>query len=484
MIETLDAGATCEGECGRAERAAWFQAMFHEAPIATIITSATGRIRQVNAAFTRLLGYAPEHVRDHPVEDITHPDDRAMTSDNIRHSAERGRQQYEKRYLHRDGSTVPVFLTVSVSEVDGTRYLIGQVLDLTALRQSQHRFEEIAGTISEVFWISDPTTEAMLYISPAYERLWGRSGRSLLAEPRSFLEAVHADDRKRVVAAVATKKCGENYECEYRIVRPDGSVRDVWDRGYPARDDAGRLTHYIGVAVDVTERKRAERECRENAARMQALARRVVESRETEQRRLSAELHDRIGQSLTALGLNLDIAGQALPGACRKVAQRLRDSRVLVQETMAAVRDLITGLRPVALDHDGLLSGLRWHCAQVARRTGLAIEITGDEPSPRLEAGVESALFRIAQEALNNTVKHAAARCVDIALERGPQGCTLVIADDGKGFAPVAPGPADDRSHWGLDVMRERAEAVGARFRARSERGQGTRIEVEVPRAA
>jgi PAS domain S-box-containing protein len=269
---------------------------------------------------------------------------------------------------------------------------------------------------------------------------------------------------------------------EERFERADGNVDWVRWAIHPWSQPDGTIGGLILFSEVITERKQHELERQQGAARMQALARRLVETRETEQRWLSAELHDRVGQNLTALGLNLDIVAGALPPEiAEKIEARLHDSRVLVDSVMGSVRELIAELRPAALDDYGLLAGLRWFGEQIRGRTQLQLEIRGEEPAPRLEPQVEGALFRIAQEALNNTVKHAGARCATVELGSRPGCWVLTVADDGKGFDPARPAKADANSHWGLEMMRERAEAVGARFQVESS-SSGTRIAVEVAR--
>ena len=127
-----------------------------------------------------------------------------------------------------------------------------------SLRQSEQRFRLIAETIQEAFWISDVETRTMVYVSPGYERVWGRSTESLYENPRSFLKAVHEEDRGRVLTALERKKLGQLYEAEYRILRPDGSLRLIWDRGYPVSDGAGQVACYVGVAQDITDRRGME----------------------------------------------------------------------------------------------------------------------------------------------------------------------------------------------------------------------------------
>jgi two-component system cell cycle sensor histidine kinase/response regulator CckA len=137
---------------------------------------------------------------------------------------------------------------------------LAQIRAREARRESEERFRELAETIQEVFWITDPNKNRMLYISPAYEKIWGRSGESLYDSPRNWIEAIHPDDRERVLHAATTRQTEGTYDEEYRIIRPDGEIRWVKDRAFPVRNAAGQIERVVGVARDVTERKKAEAE--------------------------------------------------------------------------------------------------------------------------------------------------------------------------------------------------------------------------------
>jgi PAS domain S-box-containing protein len=126
------------------------------------------------------------------------------------------------------------------------------------VQESEQRFRQLAEHITGVFWLSDPVKTRILYVSPGYEQVWGRTVQSLYDQPRSYLDAIHPADRPRVLASLARQAAGEATAEEYRIVRPDGTVRWVWDRGFPVRDDSGRVYRIAGVAEDITERRRAE----------------------------------------------------------------------------------------------------------------------------------------------------------------------------------------------------------------------------------
>ena len=140
---------------------------------------------------------------------------------------------------------------------------------LSALKDNEERLRLITESIAEVFWMTDLSVERMYYVSPSYERVWKRPCKDLYENPRSFLEAVHPDDRARVVADFAVQQKGEPFDYEYRIIWPDGMVRWIWDRGFPVRDATGSVTRYVGIAQDITKRKQAEKSLRESEQRLE-----------------------------------------------------------------------------------------------------------------------------------------------------------------------------------------------------------------------
>jgi signal transduction histidine kinase len=198
-------------------------------------------------------------------------------------------------------------------------------------------------------------------------------------------------------------------------------------------------------------------------------------------KKLAAELHDEIARDLTVIGMNLSIISSALTQeASINLHTRLEDSARLIEGISRNTRNIMAGLRPPVLDDYGLASALRWHRELFSARTGISVSIQADEFFPRMPPEIELALFRIAQEALMNTAKHAHAKTVTTTLRYVPGMVHFSVADDGNGFTILA----TDHQHlsgWGMTIMQERAELVGGKFSYHSQSGQGTTVTVEIP---
>ncbi len=242
---------------------------------------------------------------------------------------------------------------------------------------------------------------------------------------------------------------------------------------------------YQSIIRDITERKHIENEreqlieqIRTANAQLQELSLRLVEVQETERRSIARELHDRAGQNLAALGINLNfLQSQFHSKKMDKIEPLLKHSLKLLEETTESIRNVMSDLRPAVLDDYGLVAALRWYAGNLALSAGLTINITGED-LPRIPLAAETALFRIAQEALINSVKHAGASCIAVAVERQEHCVRLRVSDNGSGFIQQQ-RTADQHQGIGLQTMAERAQAIGGNCRIESSPGHGTQVIVE-----
>jgi PAS domain S-box-containing protein len=252
-------------------------------PDAVLIIQA-GRVIFANPVGVGLLGGGDEtKVLGRPVLDFVNPDEHRAVQERIDEvlDGERPAIFQERRYLRFDGKPVDVEVAATLYP-DAAGPAIQVILrDITtrkrseaASRESEERFRQIAESIDEVFWITPPDKNQMIYVSPAYEKIWGRLCSELYVNPRNWLAAIHADDRDRVIDAAMTKQSEGTYDEEYRILRPDGGERWIRDRAFPLRDDAGTIYRIVGLAEDITARKMVESEIRALSEQLEA---RVVE---------------------------------------------------------------------------------------------------------------------------------------------------------------------------------------------------------------
>jgi PAS domain S-box-containing protein len=440
-----------------------------------------GRFTSINPAFQRLTGWRKEEWIGRPFHEIVHGDDLGVAGAAFE-AALRG--EAAPSFTHRVRKSNGDWLTV---ESTGTPQLrdgrvvgvLGISRDVTEraraaedLRRSR-RLLEAAEEVAHVgSWEYNFETGEVTWSDERY-RLLGLARETCPPSWEAFIERVHPADRDRVTKLnERTKKEGGEFEYEARVVRPNGVVRFIQARGHAVHDANGRVTRMIGITQDITERKQGE-------AKRRHLFRRLTFAHEEERTLLSRELHDGPGQSLAALLVGLRRVEDAKSLAEARVAGRRQ--RELVAQTIDEVSRLARGLRPAVLDDLGLRAALERHAAEQERIFGFAIAFEwrglGRQRLPR---DVETALYRIVQEALANVARHSRARRVTIAIARSAKAVRLAVSDDGCGF-DVASSSRAGTDHLGLTDMRERAALVGGAAEISSRPGNGTKISVVVP---
>ena len=358
-----------------------------------------------------------------------------------------------------------------------------------ALRAATESLEAIVQA-SPVAIVAGDREGRLTYWNSAAERIYGWTAGEVIGRPPPYvpadeLESLHAA-WQRVFAGGAIR------DLRQRRVRKDGSVFDASISIAPLHDAAGEIVGLMGLVADISERvaaeqkrRRAEAELKQNLELLRkageerrSLLGRLVRAQEEERLRISSDIHDDSVQVLTALALRLDLLHRRLEDP------ELREAVELIQQAMrgaiARLRRLIFELHPPALDRDGFAPALRLCLEQARVEHGLEYRLDAVlDPEPDSQTG--AILYRIAQEALVNVVKHAAATAVEVRVATVDGGTLVWIADDGVGFDLDRLDETGRPGHLGLAGMRERAELVGGRFRIESSPGSGTTVEFFVP---
>ena len=246
-----------------------FRSVFEQAAVGLEYTDLEGRLLLVNQTFANMLGYSREELLALNFQDITHPDDLPQNQACFQQLLTGAVSSYslEKRFIHKDRSLIWANVTVSLicgssAQPELTLAIVEDIRERKqaeiALQKSEERFQEIANTVSQMFFVRSCNPDQYDYISPAYEKIWGRSRDELRQHPDIWLDSIHPDDRDRVQASITLQMHGNGVRREYRIIRPDGTIRWVSAEISVIQDESGHPLRFIGLAEDITDRKQAE----------------------------------------------------------------------------------------------------------------------------------------------------------------------------------------------------------------------------------
>ena len=456
-------------------------------PAVMFLKDREGRYRLVNEQFLQRFGLRRDQVIGRTDLELFPRDQALRFAANDAEVLSRGVPlQFEESARYIEGERVNVVAKFPLPDASGAVIGVGGIAtDITERKRAEQALREQRTLLAEAqnlaglgCWEWDPASGRVSWSDELY-RIYGVERERFTPSLEGYLERVHPDDREQARATVARALTdGRGFIFDERIVRPDGELRYLRSRGEVLRDDQGRSLKVLGACLDITEQKNSEAALRAAADNLQALTRRLVEAEEAERRRIARELHDRVGQNLSALNINLDLALGA--AGASPLRRRIEDSVSLVDATLQSIESVMAELRPPLLDEYGLGAALGWYAEEFSRRTGIAVVLRdGEDAAADLRPEAAVALFRIAQEALNNVAKHAGAKQVRIALAGDAEEIVMRVVDDGAGFDPAA---AARGKRWGMKTMRERAEAAGGRLEVDSAPGAGTTVRASVRR--
>jgi PAS domain S-box-containing protein len=350
-------------------------------------------------------------------------------------------------------------------------------------QRAKEEFQQLVESVQAIVWRGEGQDSRLTFVSREAEALLGYPVRRWLEEPHFWAEHLHPEDHEWAMSFHARAlEQGRDHAFEFRMIASDGRV--LWLRDVVrvmAQEGAAR--ECVGVMFNVTSRREAEEELRRSQQQMSDLSAHVEWAREEERREVAREIHDELGQALTALKMDISLLGTRLRDGGvgigkEEMIERLRAMSDLTEDTIDQVRRLARELRPGVLDDLGLEAALEWQAQDFEARTGIVCHFTSGLGEVRLPRPLATAFFRTFQESLTNVTRHAQAQSVEAQLRREGHRLTLEISDDGRGISEEAVGAAKS---LGLLGMRERARRLGGDFLVAGARGRGTTVTLSVP---
>jgi PAS domain S-box-containing protein len=440
------------------------------------VSDREGRILYLNRAFAAMHGYAARPLRGKHYSIFHAPDQMPAVRESLARTTAAGRFSGEIWHARRDGTRFPSLMQTALLR-DGKRKVIGMVgtcRDITDLKTAA---DELARSREEKSLILDSVEEAITYKDTRMRIVWAnRAAARRAGVPLRDLTGRRCHEvwygRSRPCPncpCIMAMRTGETSWGE--SVDPSG--RRYLIGAYPVKDAEGKITGNVEVAIEAGDRSKAE-----EVNNLRSFSKMLIDLQEEERRRIALELHDQVGQGLTATKLYLQRLAQEFARAGHPAPRSFAEAVSLIDAAVNDVRSISHRLRPSTLDILGLIPSIARLVESLSRKSGIAIAFVSRGVRGRMDARIEIALYRVMQEALNNALKYSGCSRIDIALRVAGGRLELRIADDGRGFAPLR---ANRMAGLGITGMRERIEGVGGIFAVKSSPGEGTRIEATVP---
>jgi PAS domain S-box-containing protein len=349
------------------------------------------------------------------------------------------------------------------------------------LQERDARLDAIVRSAMDAI-ITVGSDQRVVLFNAAAEKMFGCSAAEAIGAPldRFLPERFRATHARHVERFAHTRETSRRMGMQTALwaLRADGTEFPIEASISCAR--AGGHELLTVILRDVTDRAKAERELRRAHDELRELAQAMHEVRESERTRIARELHDELGQALTALKMDVDLLGGSMPADRGDLMERAEAMRELLDSTVATTRRISADLRPLVLDDLGLGAAAEWLAQSFSQRTQVPCELRVDASCAQLGEPHASALFRIMQESLTNVAKHARARRVAVRLERSGDDAVLTVTDDGLGMDPAArPSPRS----FGLRGIGERVMLLGGEMQIASRPGAGTTLVARIPLA-
>lgn len=485
-----------------------FRTLTSHAPVGIFQTDAKGHCLFVNERWCEMAGMVPEEAKGMGWTRALYPEDKERVFNEWYDATKAGREfASEYRFQTPEGKVTWIYGSAIAlrNEAGAIMGYIGTNTDITErkeaeekLKESESRFRQLAENIHEIFWMSDPLKHEMLYISPAYEKIWGRSCESLYQEPRSFLDGIHPEDHPILKASLEQQARGEATDIVYRVIRPDGSRRWIRDRSFPIKDRSGRVYRTAGIAEDITQQREAEEELKNKTVQALEASRIKSDFVSNVSHELRTPINAIIGYSTLLLDETYGAVSQDQKAPLEGVVRNANDLLNLVNDVLDLSRiesgKMAIHVGPVQIPFliEGILSGMD----PLFEKKSLRVQFNRPAAFPVIQSDAEK-IKQITINFLSNAVKFTKQGGITILTRDLPErgGIEFSIQDTGIGIKSEELPKIFDAFHQvdasatrefggvglGLSIVKKLIDLLQGEIRVESEYGKGSTFSVFLP---
>ncbi len=441
------------------------------------------RLQFTNFHLQEYTGYTRSEMFDMDPLDLVHPDDRGMTVIDAANMLKGLRfSPYEYRLIAKDGRVKWILETVVPIMFKGKRAVLGNSIDITEYKSAKMSLQDFDALKASIL---DAIPQAVVglenrrinFANTAVEEVFGWKPEELIGRSVTVFYRNEKEAEEIGQQFYTTLEHQRTFVSEYNCRRKDG--RDILCRMRSARiGDALKQRRIVITYEDITEQRKAEQELANSREQLRNLSIHLQSVREKESTRIAREIHDELGQSLTALQMDLAWLGVSLPQADLPLAAKIKRMKNLVDTTIGSVHRISTELRPILLDDLGLIAAMEWQAGEFRTRTNIPCDARFDLKESVVEKELATTLFRIFQETLTNIVRHAHATHVRVRLLQKGNELRLDVSDNGIG---ITEADINNPASFGIVGIRERVNLWGGNVQITGKPYKGTKVSVRVP---
>jgi len=473
------------------EEEQWFRMIFDGARDALVITNPDGSIKALNEAACQLLGYTKTEMENYNIHDMHKGKDLKAFETTMKKIMAGESVVFEAKLSQKNGNLLDVEFSSQRIQVGESIYIRTTARDITqrkqierALHQSREQYRLVTELASDYAYALKVQTKRILrpeWVTEAFSLITGYT-EDEISNWNGWIDMTHDKDKSLMKRRYNLLTSGQPHIAEYRIITKSGKVCWLRDYARPVWDEAHeKVVKIIGAAQDITERKTVEEELIQSHKILRNLFANLHSVREEERTRISREIHDELGQALTALKMDLFWLRGKTPSDNKTIQDKTASMLELLDATIQTVRKISTELRPGLLDDLGLVAAIEWQAEDFNSHTGIQYDLTVTPSEIELDQNRSTALFRIFQETLTNVTRHAKASCVTIHLKEENRNVVLIIKDNGIG---ITPEQIKSPSSLGLIGMKERIYPFQGKMLIRGKPKKGTTVRVSLPLSA